>query len=178
MTKLHRNAPVQLRLIDPGRGPPRMWPGGAWLYHRRCHAPVTNYADPSELRCLDLLLRTHDGLTWTPEDGLYNLCHEVPREGPKTRIGASSGPSKRYCRVSVVVLLTRSRSHISHFLTGGGRDTRQTSPCIRCRTKVLHVRLRMPALRDLDVGVTRPQRKEMITGPGRPRTAPTWTGTG
>ena len=90
----------------PGQRSPQDVAQRVWLYHRRCHAPVTNYADPSGPRCLDLLFRTHHGLTWTPIDGLYNLCHVVPSEGPRIRTGASSGPSKRYCRVFGGVSLT------------------------------------------------------------------------
>ncbi|SED95794.1 hypothetical protein SAMN05216533_1026 [Streptomyces sp. Ag109_O5-10] len=33
----------------------------------------------------DLRLRTRPGLTWTPEDGLYNLCHVVPHTKPRDR---------------------------------------------------------------------------------------------
>jgi hypothetical protein len=73
---------------------------------RPSHASVTNYADSPGPRCPDLLLRTRPGLTWTPEDGFYNLCHVVPSEGPRIRTGASSGPSKRYCRVFGGVSLT------------------------------------------------------------------------
>ena len=35
-----------------------------------------------------------------------HMCHVVPSEGPRIRTGASSGPSKRYCRVFVVLSLT------------------------------------------------------------------------
>ncbi len=66
-------------------------------------------------RCPDLLLRTRSGLTWTPEDGLYNLCQVVPSEGPRIRTGASSGPSRRYCRVFGGVSLTHPT--LSRFTT-------------------------------------------------------------
>src|SRR3954466_1950433 len=36
-----------------------------------------------------------------------HMCQVVPREGPRIRTGASSGPSKRYCRVLGGVSLTR-----------------------------------------------------------------------
>ncbi|GGO59971.1 hypothetical protein GCM10012286_82790 [Streptomyces lasiicapitis] len=36
------------------------------------------------------------------------MCHVVPMDGPRTRTGASSGPSKRYCSAAVFVSLTRS----------------------------------------------------------------------
>jgi hypothetical protein len=62
-------------------------PGGASVYHRPCHTPVTNYADVTGLRRPDLLQRTHHGLAWTPIDGLYNLCHVGP-----DRAVAQSGP--------------------------------------------------------------------------------------
>lgn len=54
-------------------------PHGASPYHRRCHASVTNYADAPGLQRPDLPQPAQSGLTWTPKDGLYNLCHVVPR---------------------------------------------------------------------------------------------------
>lgn len=84
------------------------------LSHGRCHTSVTNYADSPGQRCSDLPLRTRPGLTWTPEDGLYNLCQVVPSEGARISTGASSGPSKRYCRGAAVVSLTRlTLSHLT-----------------------------------------------------------------
>lgn len=83
-----------------------MLPGGASAYHRPCHTSVTNYVDTTGQQSLDLLQSTHHGLAWTPIDGLYNLCHVEPSEGPRIRTGASSGPSKRYCRVFDGVSLT------------------------------------------------------------------------
>jgi hypothetical protein len=71
-----------------------MLPGGASIYHRRYHASVTNYADATGQQSPDLLQRTHHGLAWTPIDGLYNLCHVVPR-GPlasATYHSSASGP--------------------------------------------------------------------------------------
>ena len=52
---------------------------------------------------------------WRDSSGIWrsHMCQVVPREGPRIRTGASSGPSKRYCRVFSRVSLTRSRSHIS-----------------------------------------------------------------
>lgn len=93
----------------------------ASVYHRPCHTSVTNYADATAPQRPDLLQRTHHGLAWTPIDGLYNLCHVAPRDGPMTRTGACSGPSKRYCMLSTFFSLTRSRSHISHSLRERGR---------------------------------------------------------
>lgn len=52
--------------------------------------------------------------TWTPEDGFYDLCQVAPREAPKIRTGASSGPSKRYCRVFFGVSLIRPTLLIRH----------------------------------------------------------------
>ncbi|GAA3245277.1 hypothetical protein GCM10010469_00270 [Streptomyces labedae] len=83
-----------------------MLPGGASVYHRRCHTSVTNYADAPGPRRADLPQLAQSGLTWTPKDGPYNLCQVVPSEGPRIRTGASSGPSKRYCRVFDGVSLT------------------------------------------------------------------------
>jgi hypothetical protein len=71
---------------------------------RRSRAPVADSPGP---RCTDLLKRTLHGLTWTLMDGLCNLFHAVPGEGPRIRTGASCGPSKRYCRVFGGVSLTR-----------------------------------------------------------------------
>lgn len=92
--------------------------------HRRCHASVTSYADATGPQSPDLLQRAHHGLAWTPIDGLYNLCQVVPSEGPRTRTGASSGPSKRYCRVFGGVSLTPqtlSRLTKSHTARGSRR---------------------------------------------------------
>lgn len=89
------------------RMPRRDVSDGASPYHRRSHKSVTNYADSPGPPCADLPLRTRPGLTWTPKDGPYNLCQVVPSEGPRIRTGASSGPSKRYCRVFIGVSLTR-----------------------------------------------------------------------
>lgn len=103
--------------------------------HGRCHTSVTNYADPLGSRCPDLHLCIHPGLTWTPEDGLYNLCQVVPSEGPRIRTGASSGPSKRYCRVFIGVSLTRlslssvTRCHIA------GVNVAGLAPLQDCRTR-------------------------------------------
>jgi hypothetical protein len=72
--------------------------GGSYVCHQLRRLPRT--VMPS------LLLRPNPGLTWTPMNGLYNLCQVVPREGTRIRTGASSGPSKRYCRVFDGVSLT------------------------------------------------------------------------
>lgn len=77
------------------RKPRRDVSDGASPYHRRSHKSVTNYADSPGPRCPDLLLRTCPGLTWTPMDGLYNLCHVVPqmRRLPSgVALPARSGP--------------------------------------------------------------------------------------
>jgi hypothetical protein len=90
-----------------GQRPAKDPPGGASVHHRPCHTSVTNYADATGPQSPDLLQCTHHGLAWTPINGLYNLCHVVPSDGPRTRTGASSGPSTRYCRVFGGVSLTR-----------------------------------------------------------------------
>src|SRR3954464_3851058 len=49
------------------------------------------------------------------------MCHVVPSEGPKIRTGASSGPSKRYCRVFDGVSLTpQTLSRLTKSHTAGG----------------------------------------------------------
>jgi hypothetical protein len=61
-------------------------------------------------------LSRHKALTWTyaptlnqldAVDGFYDMCQVVPSDGPRISTGASSGPSKRYCRVFGGVSLTR-----------------------------------------------------------------------
>ncbi|EHN80364.1 transposase IS4 family protein [Streptomyces coelicoflavus ZG0656] len=47
--------------------------------HRPCHTSVTNYADATGPQSPDLLQLTRQRLVWMPIDGLYNLCHMVPR---------------------------------------------------------------------------------------------------
>ncbi len=89
-----------------GQRPAKDAPGGASVYHRRCHPPVANYADATGPQSPDLLQRTHHGLAWTPKDGLYNLCHVVPRGsltgttnyGPHTEIRTSRGPTRFHSR--------------------------------------------------------------------------------
>lgn len=89
-----------------------------------CHTAITNWADRLGPKGSDLQLHASAGLTQTPLDGLYNLCHVVPSEGPRIRTGASSGPSKRYCRVFGGVSLTPqtlSRLTKSHTARGSRR---------------------------------------------------------
>ncbi len=130
-TKPHRSAPVGLRLVVPAEAPPTCSPA------RPCSITALSQALSHvchQLRglprtcCPDLLLRARPGLTWTPKDGLYNLCHVVPRDGPRTRTGASSGPSKLYSRGLVVVALTRSRSHISRLELTAGHPFKAAPP--------------------------------------------------
>ena len=70
-----------------------MLPDRASPCHRRCRTSVTHYADSPGRRCPDLLLRAYPGLTWTPMDGLYNLCQVVPSEGPRARVPVATAPS-------------------------------------------------------------------------------------
>ncbi len=70
------------------------------------HTAITKWVDTLGPRGSDLHFHAHGRLEQTPLDGLYNLCHVVPSEGPRIRTGASSGPSKRYCRVFGGVSLT------------------------------------------------------------------------
>ncbi len=70
------------------------------------HTAITNWVDALGPRGSDLHFHAHGRLEQTPLDGLYNLCQVVPSEGPRIRTGASSGPSKRYCRVFGGVSLT------------------------------------------------------------------------
>jgi hypothetical protein len=50
------------------------------------------------------------------------MCQVVPSEGPKIRTGASSGPSKRYCRVFFGVSLTPKTfsHHTNSHVPGSG----------------------------------------------------------
>jgi hypothetical protein len=82
------------------------------------HKGITDWVAPHGPGSPDLLFHAHAGLTWTPLDGSYNLCHVVPSEGPRIRTGASSGPSKRYCRVFDGVSLTpQTLSRLTDALT-------------------------------------------------------------
>jgi hypothetical protein len=94
----------------------------------RCHARITDPVDTLPAQDPETGHTCPHRTGWTALDGFYDMCHVVPRDGPRTRTGAWSGPSKRYCRFSAFVSLTCPRSHISPFPTGGGRDACQTSP--------------------------------------------------
>ncbi|GLW47626.1 hypothetical protein Stsp02_32880 [Streptomyces sp. NBRC 14336] len=103
------------RTLNPAASEaPRTAPAGL-LVARRSHTPITDCIDSPGPECPDLALRAHLGLTWTPTDGLYNLCQVVPSDGARISTGASSGPSKRYCRVFVTLSLTPcTLSHHPH----------------------------------------------------------------
>ena len=137
-----------------GQRPAKDAPGGASVHHRPCHTSVTNHADATGPQSPDLLQRTHHGLAWTPMDGLYNLCHVVPSEGPKIRTGASSGPSKRYCSVLILVSLTGSHLYLSRSVTRPPRD------------------LPMPPL--LEAGPPRPASRTTSWSSSRSSARPTW----
>jgi hypothetical protein len=72
-------------------------------------------------------LHACNGLAWTP-DTFYNLCHVVPRDGPKISTGRCSGPSKRYCSVSILASVTGSHLHLSRSVTRPLRDLPMPPP--------------------------------------------------
>ncbi len=71
-----------------------------------CHGRVTNPVDTLSTRDPEMGYICPLRTGWTAVDGFYDMCHVVPSEGPRIRTGASSGPSKRYCRVFGGVSLT------------------------------------------------------------------------
>lgn len=81
-------------------------PRGPCLPCFASHKFVTDWFDATHPLRPDLCFRGPACSHWTGMDGVSNLCHVVPSDGPKMRTGASSGPSKRYWRAGVVVSLT------------------------------------------------------------------------
>jgi hypothetical protein len=73
----------------------------------RCHARITDPVDTLPAQDPETGHTCPHRTGWTALDGFYDMCHVVPSEGPRIRTGASSGPSKRYCRVFIGVSLTR-----------------------------------------------------------------------
>lgn len=59
---------------------PRRTAPARLLVEHRYHTPVTDCVDSPGPKRSDLELCGHLGLTWTPTDGLYNLCHVVPQD--------------------------------------------------------------------------------------------------
>ncbi|CAL9399383.1 hypothetical protein SUDANB150_01412 [Streptomyces sp. enrichment culture] len=88
------------------------------------HVSVTNWRDAPVPGGPDLRIRSLMDRRRRPRTVSYNLCHVVPSEGPRIRTGASSGPSKQYCRVFGGVSLppqTLSRLTKSHTARGSRR---------------------------------------------------------
>ncbi len=127
-TKPRRNAPSRLRQ----RATPRKVRPGRALRDLAvslvCHAAITNWMKSAGSEGPDLHFHTRSGPAWTPLDGLYNLCHVVPRDGPRIRTGRCSGPSKRYCSVSVLPSVTGSHLHLSRSVTRPLRDLPMPPP--------------------------------------------------
>lgn len=125
-SQLHSDAPPERSGGASSHGstqkPAKDAPSRATAYHPPYQTSVTNDTDAPRPRRFDLLQRTQHGLAWTPIDGLYNLCHVVPRDGPRIRTGRCSGPSKRYCSVSVLPSVTGSHLHLSRSVTRPVRD--------------------------------------------------------
>ena len=80
-----------------------------------------------------------------------HMCQVVPSEGPRIRTGASSGPSKRYCRVFGGVSLTRqtlssvTRCHIAGVCLAGLASLRSCRPEPRY-TSLRHVLVAVSAV--------------------------------
>lgn len=61
----------------------------------------------------ELALRAPSWIGWTRLDGLYDICHVAPRDVPMTRTGASSGTSKRYQGVHVLLTHPLTLPHLT-----------------------------------------------------------------